>query len=244
MKKKICIIGISSFGEQSLKMLLNMNTELVIIDKNKEVIQKFKDVVSDAYIIDVINFESVKKVIPKKLDIAIIDLGKRIEASILITNYLKSIDIPMIIARADSDQHGEILDMVGATKVIYPNQEAVQRIIPRIISNTLLNYIPINDEIIILEVTIPKHKVGQNAIDLDLRNKFNINIIALKNNDEGKYKLFDAQYRFCKDDKALIVGNEVDIMKFLDIYDFEPRKNTHWNIKKLFTLFNKQKKNI
>ncbi len=241
MKKKICIIGLSSFGERSLKMLVNMDVELIIVDKNRDVIQNFKDLVSDAYIVDVTNFEAVKKIIPKTLDIAIVDLGKSIEASILIASHLKKMDIPKIVARADTDQHGSILEMVGATKVVYPNQEAVQRIIPILMSDSLLNYIPINEEIIILEVTIPEQHLGRNAVELDLRNRFNINIIAVKNADLGGYKFLNARYRFCREDKALIAGSENDIMKFLNIYDFKQKKHTQWNLKKLFTLFNKQK---
>ena len=190
MSKKICIIGLSSFGERSLKMLVNMDVELIIIDKDKEVIQNFKDLVSDAYIVDVTHFEAVKKVLPKAIDIAIIDLGKSIEASILIASHLHKLGIPKIVARADSDQHGSILDMVGATKVVYPNQEAVQRIIPILMSDSLLNYIPINEEIIILEVTIPDQHLGKNVLELDLRNRFNINIIAVNNAGIDGYKFF------------------------------------------------------
>ena len=241
MRKRICIIGLSSFGERSLQMLANLDVELIIIDRDREKIQNFKDQVSDAYIVDVSHFEAVKKVIPRTIDIAIIDLGKNVEASILIASHLKKIGIEKIVARAESNQHGSILDMVGATKVVYPNQEAVKRVIPVLISDSLLNYIPINDEIIILEVTIPEQHLGKNAVELDLRNKFNINIIAVRNNENSNYKFLNARYKFCKNDKALIAGSETDIMKFLNIFELKQKVHKPWNIKKLISLFNKNK---
>jgi len=82
--KKICIIGIDTFGKHVLEMLIKMDTDIIIIDQDKDLIQDYKDRVSGAHIIDVINFDTVKKVIPKGLDIAIVDMGKTLNLQSLL----------------------------------------------------------------------------------------------------------------------------------------------------------------
>ncbi len=242
--KKICIIGIDTFGKHILEILIKMDTDLIIIDRNKNIIQDYKDRVSASYIIDVTNFESVKKVIPKGLDIAIVDLGKNIESSILVTSHLKKLGIPQIVVRAESDQHGSILDMIGATKVIYPNREAAKRSVPLLLSELILNYIEINNEIIITEIILPGSYDGKNALELDLRNKYGINIIAVKNKNEEEYRFYNAKDRFKNGDTAIIAGSESNIMKILNISERKLKKEIFFSIKSFFSFFRSKNKNI
>jgi trk system potassium uptake protein TrkA len=204
--KQFAIIGLSRFGRRLLEELLESDSEIILIDKDREVIDLYKDKVASAYIADAINEEIIRKLIP-----AIVDLGDRIEASILVTNYLKKLGVREIIARAESKEHGEILDLVGATKVVFPNQEAARRIAPFLISSQIFSYLPISKELVIAEIRVPERFYGKSLIEVDMRRQYRLNVIAYRKLDKEEYYFYAPEYRLQADDVLLVGGAEGDI---------------------------------
>ena len=111
--KQFAIIGLDTFGKRILEELIETGSEILIIDKDRDVIEYYKDKVTSAFIADALNEEIIRKLIPDTIDAAIIDLGDAVEVSILVTNYLKKIGVKEIVAKAESNEHGEILTLVG-----------------------------------------------------------------------------------------------------------------------------------
>lgn len=215
MKKQFVIIGLAIFGQRAIEALINYDVDILIIDKDEEVINTYKNRVTGAYVVDINKTESVEKIIPSTIDTAIIDLGKNIQASFLITNTLKKLNIPEIVVKAESDQHGEILNLVGATTVVFPHKEAVKRIIPMLISPSLYDYFPMSANLIIAEVEVPAEFFGKSLIEADLRRLYQINVIAFKNKSTHEYHYSSGDYIFNVDEPILIVGNENNISKFI-----------------------------
>ncbi|HUX19979.1 MAG TPA: TrkA family potassium uptake protein [Spirochaetia bacterium] len=211
--KQFAIIGVSKFGFRVMEELSQIDCEILIIDKDREVIEKLKDRVSYSYIADVLNEETIRKLVPATVDAAIVDLGDRTEASILVTNYLKKIGVSRIIAKAETDEHGEILEIVGATHVIFPNREAAKRLTPMIAFSHLFNYLPISNGLIIAEIKVPAKHVGMSLIEADFRRAYKFNVIALRKADdeEAGYLFFDPDYRLQGNDVLLVAGNEEDL---------------------------------
>jgi trk system potassium uptake protein TrkA len=146
----------------------------------------------------------------------VVDLGDRVEASILVTNYLKKLGVKEIIARAESKEHGEILDLVGATKVVFPNQEAAKRIAPFLISSQIFSYLPISSELVIAEVKVPENFFGKSLVEVDMRRKYNLNVIAYRKLDGEEYFFYAPEYRLQSDDILLVGGREEDIDAFTE----------------------------
>jgi len=209
--KQFAIIGLSRFGRRLLEELMETDAEIILIDKDREVIDLYKDKVASAYIADAINEEIIRKLIPATIDAAIVDLGDRIEASILVTNYLKKMGVKEIIARAESKEHGEILDLVGATKVVFPNQEAAKRIVPFLISSQIFSYLPISKELVIAEIRVPERFYGKSLIEVDMRRQYHLNVIAYRKLDKEEYYFYAPEYRLQGDDVLLVGGAEEDI---------------------------------
>ena len=113
----IAVIGLGTFGSSVTEALLDTDTELVILDKDRDIVEKYKNSVTNAYITDAISEATLEKVIPPDVNAAVVDLGSQLETSILVTNHLKKLGVPQIIVKARSDEHGEILKLVGATKI-------------------------------------------------------------------------------------------------------------------------------
>ena len=150
--KQFAIIGLGAFGVRMLEELLTITDEIIIIDKDKEIINKYKDFAKSAYVTDAINEIALTKIIPPEIDAVIVDLGGKIEVSIMTTNYLKKMGIKDIVVKAQTDEHGEVLTMVGATKVVFPDQEAAKRITPMLASSLLFNFMPISANLALAEV--------------------------------------------------------------------------------------------
>jgi len=128
--KQFAIIGLSKFGQRMLEELVGTGCEIILIDKDRQRVDQYKDQAAAVYVADALNEDVLEKLVPKGIDAAIVDPGDLTEVSILVTHYLKKMGIREIIAKADSDEQEEILKLVGATRVVRPNTEAARRIAP------------------------------------------------------------------------------------------------------------------
>ncbi len=213
--KQFALIGLSSFARRIIEELESFHCDILLIDKDPEAIELYKDRVARAFIADVLNEETIQRLIPSNIDGVVLDPGDRIEVSILVTNYLKKMGVKNIFVRADTDEHGEILNLVGADLVIYPNREAAKRIAPMLLTSRLFNYMPISDGLVIAEVRAPDNLIGKNLIEANLRKNHNLNIIAIRNaEDKVDYQFRPAEYHIRKSDILLLAGAEIDIHGF------------------------------
>jgi trk system potassium uptake protein TrkA len=212
--KQYAVIGVSSFGKRILEELILLDCEIILIDKDPDIIEYFKNDVTAAYIADVINEEIVTKLIPSDIDAVVIDLGDKIEASILVTKYLSKLGVSNIIVKAETDQHGEILSIVGADHVVFPNLEAAKRVTPLLVSDLLFNYLPISGGLVIAETGVPENLVGHTLTEIEIRKSKGINVIAFRRVGQGDYQFFKPEYRLHNDDVLLIVGQEEDVSSF------------------------------
>ena len=222
--KQFAIIGLSHFGSRVLEELLQYeDVEILLIDRDQQVIEEFKDVVAAAYIADVIKQDLIEKLVPTTIDAAIVDLGDKTEASILVTNYLKKRGVKRIIAKAETEQHGEVLSIVGATDVVYPNREAAKRITLPLISSALSSFFPISEGLVIAEVRLPDTFAGKTVIEADLRKKHGINILAVRRHGAVQFDFISPAYQFGSGDTVLVVGRETDIATIPAPPDNDPK---------------------
>lgn len=212
--RQFAIIGLSTFGRRMLEELLPFDVDILIVDKKQEVLDRYKERVADTLAADVFDKETVQRIIPESIDAAIVDLGDRIEVSVLVTNYLKQMGVKRIVAKAESDEHGEILAIAGATQVVFPNREAAKRVFPSLISPTLFNFLPIGGGLVIAEIQLPDEWVGNSLIQADLRRRFSLNVIAVRANDESDYRFPSPEYTLRRHDTLLVAGSEENIIAF------------------------------
>lgn len=233
--KQFAIIGLGAFGLRMLEELVEVTDEIIIIDKDKEIIEKYKDMAQAAYITDAINEVALSKIIPENIDAVIVDLGGKIEVSIMTTNYLKKIGVKNIMVKAQTDEHGEVLSMVGATQVIFPDREAAKRITPMLASSLLFNYMPISENLALAEVRANSYCLGKTLIDANLRKEFGLNVVALRKLDTDDFQFIrDPSYVFSEDDVLLVAGSEEGISKFSSLEKSSEKKGGTNYFKSLF----------
>jgi trk system potassium uptake protein TrkA len=236
--KQVAILGLSHFGKSVMDELINLNVDVFIIDKDREVIDTYKDSSAGAVVIDILNIENLQKVLPEGIDAVVIDMGDRIEASILAASYCHKLKMKTIIVKAETEAHAEILELVGATKIIFPNKEAAKRVTPLLLSDVLLNYFPVSETISIVEIELPKFMIGKTVLDSELRSKYNLNLIAVRQS-ETKFQQFSVDYRFTIGDIALLSGDDKSLDDFSgDVF----RQKEHKKINEKFHEFFGRKK--
>ncbi|CEM61068.1 TrkA family potassium uptake protein [Treponema phagedenis] len=213
--KKFAIIGLGPFGLRMLEELLKLTNEIIIVDKDPQLIAKYDGKAKISYAFDVIDETSLKKAIPPDVNAAIVDLGGKIEFSIMVTTYLKKMNVKEILVKAQNDEHGKILSMVGATNVIFPDREAAKRVMPMLASELLFNFMPISETLALAEVGINKEYAGKTLLETNLRKTHGINVVAIRKQDtENFYFINDPNYPFEANDILLVAGSEEDIFTF------------------------------
>lgn len=209
--KQIAIIGLDSFGVWVLEELLQLEVEILIVDKDPELVNEYRDQVQAAYVADATREEVLNQIVPQEIDAVILDLGDRIESSALAANYLKKMGVRRIIAKIENDEHGKILDLVGATEVIYPDREAAKRLMPPLLSDTMFNYMPISEGLVMAEVSLPEEDLDSTIIDAGIRTRYGLNVVAVKPTGIGEFVFVSPQYRIEKGDRFLVAGSNEDI---------------------------------
>lgn len=214
MKQQFAIIGLGQFGVTMLDQLHDTGCEILVIDKDREAVEKHKDKATAAFIADAVSEEVIAKLVPQTIDAAVVDLGDSLEASILVTNYLKKLGVKWIVAKARSAQHAEILDIVGATEIVLPDREAAKRIAPLLLSSALFSYLPIGRDFAIVEMEAPERYIGKTLVEANLRQEHRLNVVALRKRDSSDYAYFAPDYRLRDDDVLLVAAKEEDIAEF------------------------------
>lgn len=209
------VIGLGRFGSSVAKTLSERGAQVLGIDLNQDVIQDAQEYLTQAVQADATDEKALRAVGIDQVDVAIVGVGERLEASILITLNLRQIGIKEIIARAVTENHGKVLQRVGATRVIFPERDMGARLANSLISPKILEHIELSSEYSILEMTPPKEFIDKTLKELDIRAKYGLNVIAIKKAILGgkeKIRLSpSAEDIVTKDDTLVVIGRNKDI---------------------------------
>ncbi len=183
-KKQFLIIGLGRFGSSVLLALTRAGYEVLALDVDEEIVQKMSSVATQVVIADSTDEDTLQALGVRNFDVAVVAIGNNIEANVFTTLLLKNLGLPMIVAKAQNDLHGKMLEKIGADHVVYPEYDMGQRVAHNLITNSVLDYIELSPEIGVVELKAPKSLVGLDLIGADLRNKFEVNVVAIKVGDE------------------------------------------------------------
>ncbi|OIO37910.1 MAG: hypothetical protein AUJ75_03490 [Candidatus Omnitrophica bacterium CG1_02_49_10] len=182
--RQFAVIGCGRFGSGVLETLYTNGRQVLAIDVDEEIIQQVSEYATNAVTVDATDEKALRAVGIENVDCAIVGIGTNLEASIIITLTLKQIGVKEIIAKAVTPNHGMVLKMVGANKVIFPERDMGVRVANSLISSRIVDQIDISDEYGLVEITTPKDFFGKSLSQLDIRAKYGLNVIAIKKKPE------------------------------------------------------------
>lgn len=209
--RQFAIIGLGNFGLNVARTLYQKGHEVIGIDIDKNAVQRANEFTSQAIVADATNKEALAELGLKDVDVAVVALGERLDASILATLYLKELGVKEIIVKAISDDHAKVLEKIGATEVIFPERDMAIKAANRLSSPNLVDYLPLAKDHSIQEFPASNSFVGKPLRDLKLRNKYGVTVIAAKNNITDEVNIATAEYIVKKDDLLVVIGKDKDI---------------------------------
>ena len=214
MKKRVVVIGLGIFGLSMVKELHNRGIEVIAMDKKKEAVQAIRDFATKAIIADGTDKTVMDTLGLRETDTVIVSFGEDLAASTLITLHLKQMNVHEIIVKAPNEEHKLILEKVGATEVIIPEKLMADKLVRSLVSPNVMDYIPLSEDYQIYEIAPPSSFRGKSLAELDLRKRFNMNVIAIRDILTDKVQMVPGANFVIKDsDVLLVICREEDVAR-------------------------------
>jgi trk system potassium uptake protein TrkA len=212
--KQFVVIGIGRFGGALAERLYELGHEVLAIDTNEELIQKISDNVTHAVTADATDESVLRSLGVRNFDVAVIAIGSDIQSSIITTLMLKDMGVKFVVAKAQNELHAKVLYKIGADRVVFPERDMGERVAHNLNATNILEFIELSPEYSIIEFGIPHNWAGKNLRDLNLRVKYGVNVIAIKNANNAKINAAPMADDEIKEDTILVViGSNEDLKR-------------------------------
>ncbi len=181
--KQFAVIGLGRFGSSVARTLYSAGHQVLGIDESEERVRANLDNCTRAVEADATDEAALRALGIRNFDTVIVGIGGDIQASILVTLMLKEIGVKQVVVKAQSVLHGKVLDKVGADRVVFPERDMGTRVARSLVASNILEYIELAPDFSILEMLVSEKMIGKNLRQLDLRNRYDVNVIAIKRSD-------------------------------------------------------------
>lgn len=210
--KSVLVIGLGRFGRHLAQRMQDLGNDVMVVDLHEDNITPYAHIFTDSQIGDCTKEAVVKALGVENFDICFVTIGENFEASLIITSHLKKSGAKMVIAKANQEIQADLLYKIGADEVIYPEREMAEKVAVRYTAKNIFDYVPLTADYSIYEIPILPQWAGQTILELNVRRKYHINIIAVKN-ENAMSPMPSADYTFCAGDHVVVMGKAEDVFK-------------------------------
>ena len=214
--KSILLIGLGRFGRHIAMKLDELHHQVMAVDKEDTRVDAVLPFVTNAQIGDATNEDFLSSLGVGNFDVCIVAIGDNFQNSLEVTSLLKELGARMVVSRAARDVHAKFLLRNGADEIVYPERQLADWVAIRYSADHILDYIELDEEHAIFEISIPEEWLGKTIGQLDIRKKYDINIMALKTNDIMNLKI-SSDTQLLKDSTMLVLGETKHIQKCFHI---------------------------
>ena len=214
--KSILLIGLGRFGRHIAIKLDELHHQVMAVDKEDTRVDAVLPFVTNAQIGDATNEDFLSSLGVGNFDVCIVAIGDSFQNSLEVTSLLKELGARMVVSRAARDVHAKFLLRNGADEIVYPERQLADWVAIRYSADHILDYIELDEEHAIFEISIPEEWIGKTIGQLDIRKKYDINIMALKTNDIMNLKI-SSDTQLLKDSTMLVLGETKHIQKCFHI---------------------------
>lgn len=203
--KQFAIIGLGNFGYYLATRLYDKGHEVLAIDKDPSRVQAIKDKVSQAVVADATDRNAIEPLGVKEMDTAVVCIGSTLSDSILATLNLIDIGVNLVFAKAISEAHGRILRKIGAMEIIFPEKDRAISLAEQLHNPNMLDYLPFLEGYSIIELSPPKGFIGKALHELDLINRYGVQIVAIKEIIPDRLNMIPKAHFVIKDSDIMIL---------------------------------------
>ena len=204
--KSFIIIGLGRFGTEAAKCLCRQGCEVLVVDTRADLVQQLSSEVTQSVVADARDKDVLRALGAKDFDCGIVAIGDSLADSVLATMNLKELGVPYVVCKASNETHSQVLKKLGADRVVIPEKENANRLAKSLASANVLDYIELSEDYGIIEVPAPKSWQDKSLIELNVRAKLGVNILAVKR-EGGIVVSPAADFRIVMGDVLVVLGD-------------------------------------
>ena len=208
--KQFLVLGLGRFGTSVARTLCELGQEVLAVDASEELVNAIAPHVTQAIRLDATDEEALASLDVKSFDTAIVSIGENTRDSILVSVLLKEMGIPYLVAKANDDLHAKVLRKIGVDRVVFPERDMGARLARNLLTPNVLELMELTGDYQIIEIRLPSKWAGHSMIDLSVRRKYGLNVLAIH---RGEHFLVSPapDMLFETNDTVLVMGRREDI---------------------------------
>jgi len=212
MKKTYAVFGLGRYGIAVARELVHNGVEVIAVDMDERIINAAIDELPICKCADITDPEVIRQLGISNVDVVIIAMANNLEASVMAVTLCKEIGVKTVIAKSANEMHQKILTRVGADKVVFPENESGIRLAKNLLSSGFVDMVSLAKNVSMIELDVKPDWVGKNLIELNLRKKYSINVVAVRRGDMVSVDI-DPHEQMREDDKLIVIANTEKLAK-------------------------------
>jgi len=214
--KSILLLGLGRFGKHIALKLNELGHEVMAIDKKEDRVNAVLEYVTNAQIGDTTRKEFLQPLGISNFDVCIVAIGNDFQGSLETTSLLKELGAKMVVSRAARDVQAKFLKKVGADEIVYPEKQLASWMAIRYSADHIMDYIELDQDYAIFEIEVPERWIGKSIGEIDIRKKYNINIMGIKQNNKLDMTVMP-ETMLSQEQTMLVLGKHNDIQRCFHI---------------------------
>lgn len=210
--KSILVIGMGTLGVHLATKMQELGNDVMIVDIDEERIQELSPNFNNSFVGDCTNEGVLRSLGVNNFDYCFVAIGESSYASLEITSLLKELGAQYVISKASRTRHAEFLKKIGADEVFFPEREIAEKLAVRYSAKNVFDYIELSSEYSIYEIPVLREWIGKSIKELNIRNRYNINIIAIKKNDV-LFPVANVEHVFVSGEHIVVIGKSSEVFK-------------------------------
>ena len=207
---RYAVIGLGKFGATVVRSLYERGHEVIAIDRDRSRVQEVRDCSTQAIEANCTDQDTLRALGLQDADAVVVSLGEQMDASILVTLYLRELGLKEIVVKAVSEDHGKILHLIGATEIVHPERDTARRVARGLGLRSIVEYLPLAADSSLVEVQVPAEFVGKTLAELEIRKRYQVLVVAIKRG-EGLLIAPGGDERLLAADILVLVGKDADL---------------------------------
>lgn len=212
MKKTYAVFGLGRYGTAVAKELVDNGMEVIAVDSDERIVNAAADVLPICKCANITDPEVIRQLAINNVDVVIIAMANNLEASVMAVTLCKEVGVKTVIAKCANAMHQKILTRVGADKVVFPENESGIRLAKNLLSSGFVDMVSLAKNVSMIELDVKADWVGKNLIELNLRKKFSINVVALRKGDAVSVDI-DPHAPLLESDKLIVIANTAKLAR-------------------------------
>ena len=212
MKKTYAVFGLGRYGIAVARELVQNGVEVIAVDMDERIVNAAADELPICKCADITDPDVIRQLGISNVDVVIIAMANNLEASVMAVTLCKEIGVKTVIAKSANEMHQKILTRVGADKVVFPENESGIRLAKNLLSSGFVDMVSLAKNVSMIELDVKPEWVGKNLIELNLRKKYSINVVAIRKGESVSVDI-DPHAPLQMEDKLIVIANTERLSK-------------------------------